>query len=348
MKKILVTGSAGFIGYHLSARLISLGIKVSGLDSVNDYYDVGLKEARIRNLKLMAMNAPGEDTSLFTFHRLDLTDKGAIMDLCKVEHFDYVIHLAAQAGVRYSLENPQAYVDSNLVGFMNVLEACRHYPPQHLIFASSSSVYGLNSMVPFSVNQHTDHPVSLYAATKKANEVIAHSYAHLFNIPMTGLRFFTVYGPWGRPDMAYFSFTRKIIDGEPIEVFNNGNLMRDFTYIDDIINGIVPLLDKIPLGNPLFNPMAPDPSISSAPFQVFNIGNNNPVSLMEFIATLEEVIGREAKKVYKPMQAGDVYATHADIDSLTDLVGFQPVTSLNVGLMDFVDWYRDYYKPHMK
>lgn len=344
MKKILITGSAGFIGYHLSARLISLGYKVSGLDSVNNYYDVGLKEARVKNLKLKANDAPFEDASLFTFHRLDLIDKGSIMELFKSEHFDYVIHLAAQAGVRYSLENPQAYVDSNLVGFMNVLESCRNNPPRHLIFASSSSVYGLNRMVPFSESQHTDHPVSLYAATKKANEVIAHSYAHLFNIPLTGLRFFTVYGPWGRPDMAYFSFTRKIFEGEPIEVFNNGNLMRDFTYIDDIINGIVSLLDKIPQGNPLFNPMAPDPSLSSAPFKIFNIGNNNPVSLMEFIATLEKVIGKEAIKVYKPMQAGDVYATHADIESLTNLVGFKPGTSLNAGLIHFVDWYRDYYK----
>jgi len=346
MRRILVTGSAGFIGFHLSARLISLGYKVSGLDSVNNYYDVALKEARIHQLIQKSQTAVGSGQSLFSFHRLDLVDKSGILKLFGDNQFDCVIHLAAQAGVRYSLENPQAYVDSNLVGFMNMLEACRTYPPRHLIFASSSSVYGLNSKVPFSVSQHTDHPVSLYAATKKANEAIAHSYAHLYGIPVTGLRFFTVYGPWGRPDMAYFSFTRKIYDGDTIEIFNNGDLMRDFTYIDDIVNGIVALLNKTPQGNPLFDPMAPDPSISSAPFQIFNIGNNHPVSLMEFITILEETIGIEAKKVFKPMQAGDVFATHADIESLTDLVGFKPVTSLQTGLRYFVDWYRDYYKPH--
>lgn len=346
MNKILVTGSAGFIGYHLSERLISLGCRVSGLDSVNDYYDVSLKEERIRNLLLYAKRTPGDDNSGFTFHRLDLVDKKSINDLFKVEQYDYVIHLAAQAGVRYSLNNPQAYVDSNLIGFMNVLEACRTFPPKHLIFASSSSVYGLNSHVPFSENQNTDHPVSLYAATKKANEALAHSYAHLFSLPVTGLRFFTVYGPWGRPDMAYFSFTRKIFEGGTIEIFNNGNLMRDFTYIDDIVNGIVALLKKIPQGNLRFNPMDPEPSVSSAPYRIFNIGNNNPVSLMEFISILEKTIGIEARKVFKPMQAGDVFATHADIDSITDLVGFKPVTSLETGLRYFVDWYREYYKPH--
>lgn len=346
MDKILVTGSDGFIGYHLSERLISLGYRVSGLDSVNDYYDVSLKEERIRNLLLYAKRTPGDDNSGFTFHRLDLVDKKSINDLFKVEQYDYVIHLAAQAGVRYSFNNPQAYVDSNLIGFMNVLEACRTFPPKHLIFASSSSVYGLNSHVPFSENQNTDHPVSLYAATKKANEALAHSYAHLFSLPVTGLRFFTVYGPWGRPDMAYFSFTRKIFEGGTIEIFNNGNLMRDFTYIDDIVNGIVALLKKIPQGNLRFNPMDPEPSVSSAPYRIFNIGNNNPVSLMEFISILEKTIGIEARKVFKPMQAGDVFATHADIDSITDLVGFKPVTSLETGLRYFVDWYREYYKPH--
>jgi len=321
---------------------------VSGLDSVNNYYDVALKEARITNLRQKAKTAADSDQDLFTFHRHDLVDKNTILELCENEKFDYIIHLAAQAGVRYSLDNPQAYVDSNLVGFVNVLEACRRYPPRHLIFASSSSVYGLNSKVPFSTSQNTDHPVSLYAATKKANEAIAHAYAHLFKIPVTGLRFFTVYGPWGRPDMAYFSFTKKIFDGEPIEIFNNGDLRRDFTYIDDIVNGIVALLDMIPQGNPLFDTMAPDPSISSAPFRIFNIGNNHPVRLMEFIANLEEVIGIEAKKVFKPMQAGDVFSTHADIESLTDLVGFKPVTSLETGLRYFVDWYKDYYKPQNK
>ena len=345
MKKILVTGSAGFIGYHLSARLISLGYKVTGIDSVNDYYDVKLKEARIDDLIRKARSSTSVGNSDFFFHRPNIIDKSAIFELCSVEHFDFIIHLAAQAGVRYSLENPQSYIDSNLIGFMNILEACRAYPPQHLIFASSSSVYGLNSHVPFSVNQNTDHPVSLYAATKKANEVIAHSYAHLFNIPVTGLRFFTVYGPWGRPDMAYFGFTRKIYEGKPIEIFNNGNLKRDFTYIDDIVNGIVALLEKIPRGNPLFDPADPESSTSSAPYQIFNIGNNKPIDLMEFIAILEKTIGIKAKKVYKPMQAGDVFATHADIDSLTDFVGFKPVTSLQDGLRNFVEWYRDYYKP---
>lgn len=348
MKKILVTGSAGFIGFHLSARLISLGYKVSGLDSMNNYYDVALKEARINILLQKGKAEAGDGQALFSFYKFDLIDKSSMFEIFEDEHFDYVIHLAAQAGVRYSLENPQAYIDSNLVGFMNVLEACRKYPPRHLIFASSSSVYGLNSKVPFSTSQNTDHPVSLYAATKKANEAIAHAYAHLFNIPVTGLRFFTVYGPWGRPDMAYFSFTRKIYDGEPIEIFNNGELWRDFTYIDDIVNGIVALLDMIPQGNPLFDPMAPDPSISSAPCQIFNIGNNNPIRLIEFIATLEKTIGIEAKKVFKPMQPGDVFSTHADINSLTDLVGFKPVTSLKSGLRYFVDWYKDYYQPHNK
>lgn len=348
MNKILVTGSAGFIGYHLSARLISLGYRVSGLDSVNDYYDVSLKEERLRNLMLSAKRTSGDDSSVFTFHRLDLADKNSIIDLFKAEQFDYVIHLAAQAGVRYSLKNPQAYVDSNLIGFMNVLEACRTFPPRHLIFASSSSVYGLNSHVPFSENQNTDHPVSLYAATKKANEALAHSYAHLFSLPVTGLRFFTVYGPWGRPDMAYFSFTRKIFEGDTIEIFNNGNLMRDFTYIEDIVNGIVALLDRIPKGDPLFDAMNPEPSVSSAPYRIFNIGNNNPVSLMEFISILEKTIGTEARKVFMPMQAGDVFATHADIDSITNLSGFKPVTSLETGLRYFVDWYRDYYRPHFR
>jgi len=348
MKKVLVTGSAGFIGYHLSAKLISLGYQVSGLDSVNNYYDVALKEARINNLLQKSKELAADDQLVFSFHRLDLVDKNSVLELFSNEQFDYVIHLAAQAGVRYSLENPQAYIDSNLVGFMNVLEACRTCPPRHLIFASSSSVYGLNSHVPFSENQNTDHPVSLYAATKKANEALAHSYAHLFNIPVTGLRFFTVYGPWGRPDMAYFNFTRRIFEGDTIEIFNNGNMKRDFTYIEDIVNGIVALLNKIPQGNSLFDPMLPEPSSSSAPYRIFNIGNNDPVSLMEFITILENTIGIVAKKVFKPMQAGDVFATHADIDSLTDLVGFKPVTSLPIGLKYFVDWYRDYYKLHSK
>lgn len=346
MKKILVTGTAGFIGFHLAKKLIKEGFDVVGIDSLNNYYPVALKMSRLAALH--NEKATTGELGSFNFYKIDLVEKEIIAKLFDTERFDCIIHLAAQAGVRYSLENPQAYIDSNLVGFMNVLEACRNHPPRHLIFASSSSVYGLNSLVPFSTNQNTDHPVSLYAATKKANEVIAHSYAHLFNIPVTGLRFFTVYGPWGRPDMAYFSFTQKILNGDAIEIFNNGDLMRDFTYIDDIVNGIVALMDRIPSGSPLFDSMDPEPSISSAPYQIFNIGNNNPVTLMDFINILERTIGIKARKVFKPMQAGDVFATHADIDSLSNLVRFKPVTSLETGLRYFVDWYLDYYKPHKK
>jgi UDP-glucuronate 4-epimerase len=344
MKKILVTGSAGFIGFHLSERLINEGFYVIGLDSLNDYYDVGLKIARVSCLQQIKSANSLKAPSQFTFIKLDLIERDAVMDLFSKERFDFVVHLAAQAGVRYSITNPQAYVNSNLIGFTNLLEACRSFPPRHLLFASSSSVYGLNSKTPFDTSHHTDHPVSLYAATKKANEVIAHSYAHLYGVPMTGLRFFTVYGPWGRPDMAYFSFTQKILKGEPVELFNNGELMRDFTYIDDIVNGIVALLEMVPEGDPRFDASDPDPSISSAPYRLFNIGNNRPVKLMEFVNTLEDVIGIEAKKTFKAMQAGDVYTTYADIKGLSDLVGFKPQTLLRDGLKKFVDWYRDYYK----
>lgn len=343
MKKVLVTGSAGFIGFHMCRRLLDDGFRVVGLDSVNDYYDVQLKLARLYQLGVDQTGKAGNIGSLFTFIKQDLVDKVSLLELFRNEHFDYVIHLAAQAGVRYSIQNPQAYIDSNLYGFFNILEACRAFPPEHLIFASSSSVYGLNGKIPFATSHHTDHPVSIYAATKKANEMMAHSYAHLFNMPITGLRFFTVYGPWGRPDMAYFSFTRKIFNEEPLEVYNNGDLMRDFTYIDDIVSGIVALIKKSPEANPSFNPMIPDPSCSSAPYRIFNIGNHSPVRLMAFIQVLEDFIGKKAIKIFKPMQPGDVYATYADIEDFTKLTGFRPVTSIETGLQLFVKWYREFY-----
>ncbi len=342
MKKLLVTGSAGFIGFHLVKRLMDKGYNIVGVDSLSDYYDVRLKKSRLDELDKYHSEKSPETGSLYRFIKLDISDKEPLFELFKSERFNYVFHLAAQAGVRYSLKNPQSYIDSNIQGFFNILEACRKYMPEHLIFASSSSVYGLNGQLPFSASHHTDHPVSLYAATKKANEMMAHSYAHLFGIPTTGLRFFTVYGPWGRPDMAYFSFTRKIFAGEPIEVYNNGDLMRDFTYIDDIVNAVALLTDKAPAENPSFNTLSPDPSLSSAPYRLFNIGNNSPVRLMNFIQVLEEITRIKAKKTFKPMQPGDVYTTYADIDDLADYVGFRPVTSLETGLKQFVEWYKGY------
>ena len=345
MKKVLVTGSAGFIGYHLSRKLLMSGFNVVGIDSLNDYYDVNLKCARLDQLLRKKDKYRGENwNDPFIFYKQDLTDKELLSKLFETEQFNYVIHLAAQAGVRYSIQNPKAYIDSNITGFFNILEACRAKPPEHLIFASSSSVYGLNQQIPFSTTHHADHPVSLYAATKKANEMMAHSYAQLFKLPITGLRFFTVYGPWGRPDMAYFSFTKKILAGEPIDVYNNGDLIRDFTYIDDIVNGLVALIDKPPAENPSFNNMSPDPSLSSAPYRLFNIGNHTPVRLMDFIQILEDTIGIKANKTFKPMQPGDVYATYADINELTKITGFEPVTSIETGLRLFIDWYLDYYK----
>jgi len=345
MKKILVTGAAGFIGFHLCKRLLKSDFEVIAVDSLDDYYDVGLKTARIDYL----IERKGEDLQSargsFAFYKENLIDKEKLLKLFIREQFNYVIHLAAQAGVRYSLQNPQAYIDSNIQGFLNILEACRSYTPEHLLFASSSSAYGLNRQIPFSTKHHTDHPVSLYAATKKAGEMMAHAYAHLFQIPCTGLRFFTVYGPWGRPDMAYFSFTSKIFAGEPIEVFNNGEMMRDFTYIEDIVDEIVSLVYKAPEPNGSFDAFVPDPSFSSAPFRILNIGNNTRVRLMDFIRILEETIGINAVKVFKPMQSGDVYATFADIEDLTNLTGFRPTTPVEAGLRQFVDWFRDYYKP---
>ena len=333
--KILVTGAAGFIGMHFSKRLLEEGYEVVGIDNLNDYYDPQLKEARLLELKKY---------DRFTFVRLDLVDREGIFELFKKYAFTHVMNLAAQAGVRYSLQNPHAYVDSNLVGFVNILEACRHYPVKHLIYASSSSVYGANAKMPFSTSDNVDHPVSLYAATKKANELMAHTYSHLYGIPTTGLRFFTVYGPWGRPDMAYFSFTKNILEGKTIKVFNHGNMKRDFTYIDDIVEGMMRLLDHPPLPNEQWDRFHPDPSSSYAPYKIYNIGNNKPVKLLDFIETLESLLGVEAKKEFLPMQPGDVEATYADIDDLHQAVGFQPSTSIQDGLRMFVEWYKAYYQ----
>lgn len=332
--RILVTGAAGFIGFHLCRRLLARGDAVLGLDNLNSYYDVSLKQARLAQLQ----PHPG-----FSFVQADLADRPAMEQLFSVEQFDIVIHLAAQAGVRYSLENPHAYVDSNLTGFMNILEGCRHTGVKHLVFASSSSVYGANTAIPFSIHQNVDHPISLYAATKKANELMAHSYASLFNLPVTGLRLFTVYGPWGRPDMAYFSFTRAILEGRPINIFNRGRMQRDFTYVDDIVEGIVRIADKPAEKNPTWSGTQPDPGTSFAPYRIYNIGNNKPVELLQFIEILEQQLGITAQKNFLPMQAGDVPATFADIDELAAATGFRPATSLEDGIARFVAWFRSYY-----
>ena len=331
--KFLVTGAAGFIGFYVSKRLLEQGHTVIGLDNLNDYYDVQLKRDRLAQLA----GTPG-----FEFVEMDLADREGIAALFASQKFNRVIHLGAQAGVRYSLENPMAYVDSNLTGTMTILEGCRHNKVEHLVYASSSSVYGMNSKMPFATGDRVDHPVSLYAATKKSNELLAHSYSHLYGIPTTGLRFFTVYGPWGRPDMAMFLFTKAILDGKPIKVFNHGKMQRDFTYIDDIVEGIVRIQDVIPQPNPGWN--GSDASTSSAPYKIFNIGNNQPVALMDFIQAIEKATGIEAIKEYYPMQDGDVPATYADIDDLQQAVGFRPATSIEEGVQRFVDWYRGYYK----
>ncbi|PKM90644.1 MAG: capsular biosynthesis protein CpsI [Firmicutes bacterium HGW-Firmicutes-10] len=333
--KILVTGAAGFIGYHLTEKLLEMNYSVIGIDNLNDYYDPRLKKARL-NLLLSREN--------FVFHKCDLVDQSGLFQIFENDKPTHVIHLAAQAGVRYSIENPQAYVDSNLIGFLNILEACRKYPVNHLIYASSSSVYGGNKVAPFSTNHNVDHPVSLYAATKKANELMAHTYSHLFGIPTTGLRFFTVYGPYGRPDMAYYSFTRDIIEGKPIKVFNHGKMERDFTYIDDIVEGIVRLIDKVPEVNKDWDESKDDLSSSFAPYKIYNIGNNHPVPLMRFIQALESSIGIEAKKVYMDMQPGDVLKTFADVSDLERDIDFKPSTSIEDGIDKFVIWYRSYYK----
>ena len=334
MRKILVTGAAGFIGFHLSRRLLERGDAVIGLDNLNAYYDVTLKEAR---LALLTEHAN------FRFVRADLADRRAMETVFAEERPEIVVNLAAQAGVRYSLENPHAYVESNLVGFLNVLEGCRHQGVKHCVFASSSSVYGANTRMPFSVHDNVDHPLSLYAATKKANELMAHSYAALYRLPCTGLRFFTVYGPWGRPDMALFLFTRAILEDRPIDVFNEGRMKRDFTYIDDIVEGLVRVMDRPPAPDPAWGGDRPDPSSSFAPYHLYNIGNNRPVALMDFITTLEGHLGRTAKKNFLPLQAGDVPATFADVDDLMADVGFRPATPIAEGIGRFVAWYREYY-----
>ena len=335
MRKVLVTGAAGFIGFHLAKRLLEEGDEVIGIDNLSTYYDVNLKKARLSILKKY---------SNFKFIKIDIADRKKTAELFNQEDFEIVVHLAAQAGVRYSLINPYAYIDSNIVGFLNILEGCRHKKIKHLIFASSSSVYGANTLMPFSVHHNVDHPISLYAATKKANELMAHVYASLYKIPCTGLRFFTVYGPWGRPDMALFIFTKAILEDKPIDVFNYGKMKRDFTYIDDIIEGVVRIIDKIPKPNPNWSGEKPDPSSSFAPYKLYNIGNNNPVELLRLIEILEECLGKKAKKNFLPLQPGDVPATYADIDDIEKDVGFKPKTPIEKGIRKFVEWYKEYYK----
>ena len=332
--KVLVTGAAGFIGMHCIERLLARGDQVVGIDNLNDYYDVTLKESRLARIA---------DHAAFRFHRVSIEDKEAMAGIFAEEKPDRVIHLAAQAGVRYSLENPHAYIDANLQGFMNILEGCRHNDVAHLAYASSSSVYGGNAQMPFSEHHSVDHPVSLYAATKKANELMAHTYSHLYGLPTTGLRFFTVYGPWGRPDMALFLFTDAIRNGRPIDVFNQGAMVRDFTYIDDIVEGVIRVLDKTATPDPDFDPMNPDPGSSTAPFRVFNIGNGNPTPLMDYIGALEDALGMTAEKRMMPIQPGDVPATSADTSELRDWVGFAPNTDVRDGVQRFVDWYIGYY-----
>ncbi len=335
MKQYLVTGAAGFIGFHVCRQLLARGEHVVGLDNLNSYYDVRLKQARLAQL---------QNQSGFQFEQLDLADKPGMAELFGDHAFDVVINLAAQAGVRYSLENPQAYVDSNLTGFVNVLEGCRHHAVKHLVYASSSSVYGANTRMPFSVHDNVDHPVSLYAATKKANELLAHSYSHLYALPTTGLRFFTVYGPWGRPDMAMFLFTKAILEGRPIDVFNRGQMQRDFTYIDDITEGVIRVADRVAEGNPHWTGDTPDPATSRAPYRVYNIGNNQPVELLRVIELIENCLGQKAEKNLLPMQPGDVPATYADIDALAEDVNFRPGTSIELGIARFIAWYREYFQ----
>ena len=334
MKKILITGAAGFIGAHLSSRLLARGAEVYGIDNLNDYYDPQLKKNR------MATLAAGEN---FTHLQMNIADRPAMERLFTEHRFDAVVNLAAQAGVRYSLINPHSYVDTNMVGFVNLLEGCRHSGVKHFVYASSSSVYGANTRMPFSVHDNVDHPVSLYAASKKANELMAHTYSHLFGLPTTGLRFFTVYGPWGRPDMALFLFTRAILAGEPIKVFNNGNMERDFTYIDDIVEGVVRVIYQVPQPDPDWNGDSPDPASSYCPYRVYNIGNNNKERLLRYIEVLEQCLGRKAEKEFLPMQPGDVPATLANVDDLVRDFDYKPGTTLEYGIGKFIDWYREYY-----
>ena len=332
--KILVTGAAGFIGFHLAQRLLDEGHVVCGLDIMNDYYDVSLKQARLQQI---------QSHNQFTFVQIDLADRAAINDLFETWQFDCVVNLAAQAGVRYSIENPHSYIDSNITGFLHILEGCRHHQVGHLIYASSSSVYGLDEDMPFSEGQSTDHPLALYGATKKANEMMAHSYSNLYDLPTTGLRFFTVYGPWGRPDMALFLFTKAILDGKPIPLFNNGQMVRDFTFVHDIVEGITRLVKKPETASEDFDGASPDSGTSSKPYRIFNIGNSQPVPLMDYVSALEEALGIEAIKEFLPMQPGDVAATNADTSRLHEWVGFQPNTSVKDGVAQFVEWYRAYY-----
>jgi len=335
MRKILITGAAGFIGFHLSKRFLDTGEVVVGIDNLNDYYDVALKRSRLTQL---------ESYPQFRFIRMDITDRDDMISFFQQEPFEIVVHLAAQAGVRYSIVNPYAYIDSNLLGFINILEGCRHQQVRHLIFASSSSVYGANTLTPFSIHHNVDHPLSLYAATKKANELMAHAYANLYQLPCTGLRFFTVYGPWGRPDMALFLFTKAILDNKPIDVYNHGRMQRDFTFIDDIVEGIHRVSARIPLPNPAWQGERPDPATSFAPYKIYNIGNNNPVDLLHFIESLESSLNRKARKNFLPLQPGDVAATYADVDDLMADVGFKPSTPIEEGISKFVSWYRTYYQ----
>jgi UDP-glucuronate 4-epimerase len=355
--RILITGTAGFIGFHLANRLLERGDEVLGLDNLNDYYDVGLKYARLaeagiereavetsihqtgRKAYVQSEKHPG-----YRFVKCNLEDRHGVSDIFKTNGFDAVVNLAAQAGVRYSLVNPHAYVQSNIVGFMNILEGCRHHGVGHLVYASSSSVYGLNESMPFTTSDNVDHPVSLYAASKKSNELMAHTYSHLYGLPTTGLRFFTVYGPWGRPDMALFLFTKAMLEGKPIQVFNHGEMIRDFTYVGDIVDGIVRVIDKIPAGNPAWDGKNPDPSTSIAPYKVYNIGNSNPVNLMDFIHAIEDELDIEAQKEMMPIQSGDVKATYADVEDLASDLGYQPDTPIRKGIGEFVRWYRSYYE----
>ena len=335
MSKVLITGAAGFIGFHLSQRLLAGEMEVVGLDNLNNYYDVELKKDRLKQLQAY---------SNFSFYQLDLADREGIEQLFTEHHFDLLVNLAAQTGVRYSLKNPYAYVNTNLVGFTNILEGCRHTGVKHLVFATSSSVYGANTKIPFSEHDNVDHPISLYAATKKANELMAHSYSHLYELPVTGLRFFTVYGPWGRPDMAYFKFTQAIEQGQQIDVFNYGKMQRDFTYIDDIVEGIIRVMDKIPEPNPHWSGETSDPATSKAPYRIYNIGNNKPVELMYLIEVIEDCLGKKANKTFLPIQPGDVPITYANVEDLEKEVGFKPKTSIEIGIRRFVTWYRSYYK----
>lgn len=350
MKRILVTGTAGFIGFHLALRLLDRGDEVIGVDSINDYYDIRIKYDRLKECGInragIEYNKPvqSEKYPAYNFIKLSIDDKENIPGLFERYKVDTVVNLAAQAGVRYSLVNPYAYVDSNISGFLNILEGCRHNQVKHLVFASSSSVYGGNTKMPFSVHDNVDHPVSLYAATKKANELMAHTYSSMYKIPCTGLRFFTVYGPWGRPDMALFLFTKAMLEGKPIDVFNYGKMQRDFTYIDDIVEGVIRVIDKVPAEDPNWNGDIPDPSFSYAPYKLYNIGNNNPVELMSFIEAIEDNLGIKAQKNLLPIQPGDVPATYADVDDLIRDTGFKPDTTIEEGIRKFVEWYRGYFK----